>query len=214
MREVAGRGAMPGFVTIVLWTIVSLLAAGLGLLLGGMTSANEILENLPPGTVPPEMDEQSLEGIVAGFQVVGIGLRALWPFIYWPILTLVMYLITRFFGGEGSLPGMFGAMGAACVPFVISGLLQLPIMGAQEALASSGEPGAANTALGAASGMLNLAFLIWHIALVVVGGAAARRISYGRSGGSCAISCVTVVGVPLLLLILISILLAVFGGGG
>lgn len=214
MREVARRGAMPGFVTIVVWTVVSLLAAGLGLLLGGFTSVDEILRGMPPGTVPPEIDEQSLKRIVAGFQVIGIGLRALWPFIYWPLLTLVMYLITRFYGGEGSLSGMFGAMGAACVPFAISGLLQLPITGVQAAIASGGEPGAANVAVGAVGGVLNLAVLIWHVALVVVGGAAARQISYGRSGGSCAISCATVVGIPLLLLILFSILLAVFGGSG
>lgn len=205
---------MPGFVTVLLWTVVSLLAAGLGILLGGFASAEQVLEGLPPGTVPPEIDEQSLEGVVTGFQVVGIGLRALWPFIYWPILTLVMYLITRFFGGEGSLSGMFGAMGAACVPFVISGLVQLPIMGAQSALSSGGGPGTASSILGVLGLLLSLVFLIWHVALVVVGGATARQISYGSSGGSCAISCVTVVGVPLLLLILLSILLAVFGGTG
>lgn len=214
MRETAERGAVPGFVVVALWTLVSLLAAGLGLLLGGFASADEFLENLPPGVVPQEVNEQELEGIIVGFQAVGVGLRSLWPFIYWPILTLVMYLITRFFGGEGSLSGMFGAMGVACVPFVISGLLQLPIMGAQAALASGGEPGTASVVLGAVGGLLSLAFLVWHVALVIVGAAAARRISYGKSGGSCALSCATVVGVPLLLLILFSALLAAFGAAG
>lgn len=214
MRETAERGAVPGFVVVALWTLVSLLAAGLGLLLGGFASADEFLENLPPGAVPQEVNEQELEGIIVGFQAVGVGLRSLWPFIYWPILTLVMYLITRFFGGEGSLSGMFGAMGAACVPFVISGLLQLPIMGAQAALASGGEPGTASVVLGVVGGLLSLAFLVWHVALVIVGAAAARRISYGKSGGSCALSCATVVGVPLLLLILFSALLAAFGAAG
>ena len=104
---------MPGFVVVALWTLVSLLAAGLGLLLGGFASADEFLENLPPGAVPQEVNEQELEGIIVGFQAVGVGLRSLWPFIYWPVLTLVMYLITRFFGGGGTLSGMFGAMGAA-----------------------------------------------------------------------------------------------------
>lgn len=214
MRGVAGRGAMPGFVVVALWTVVSLLAAGLGLLLGGFASADDLLESLPPGAVPPEVEEQSLEGIVVGFQAVGVGLRSLWPFIYWPLLTLVMHLITRFFGGEGSLSGMFGAMGAACLPFVISGLLRLPITGAQAALASGGEPGAASVVLGAVGGLLSLAALIWHVALVIVGGSVARRISYGRSGGSCAVSCAAVVGIPLLLLILFSVLLAAFGAAG
>lgn len=214
MREASERGAMPGFVTVALWTVVSLLTAGLGLLLGGLASTEEFLDSLPPGTVPPEIDEQQIEGIIVGFQAVGIGLRSLWPFIYWPLLTLVMYLITRFFGGEGRLSGMFGAMGAACVPFVISGLLQLPLMGAQAALASGGEPGPASAVLGTVGGLLSLAFLVWHVALVIVGAAVARSISYGKSGGSCAISCVTVVGVPLILLILLSVVLAVSGAGG
>ncbi len=214
MREVASRGAKPGLAVIALWVVASLLASGLGLLLGGFASAEQVLDNLPPGALPPDVDERSLEGAVAVFQAVGIGLRALLPFIYWPVLTLVMYLVTRFFGGEGGLSGMFGAMGAACLPFVISGLVQLPIMGAQAALASGGEPGAAAAALGAVGSLLNLLFLIWHVALVVVGAAAARGISYGRSGGSCAIGCAAVVGIPILLLIVFSIVLAVFGSAG
>lgn len=210
----AGRGATPGLVTILLWTAVSLLASGLGLLLGGFASAEELLESFPPGTVPPEVDEQSLEGLISVFQFVGIGVSVLWPFVYWPILTLVMYLVTGFFGGGGSLSGMFGTMGAACVPFVIAGLLQLPITGAQAALGSGGEPGAAAAALGSAGFLVNLGAIVWHVALAVIGGAAARGISYGRSGGSCAISCAAAVGIPLLLLILLSVILAVAGGAG
>lgn len=211
MREVSGRGARPGLIVIVLWTVVSLLAAGLGILLGGLAPPEEILDSLPPGAVPPEVDEQSLERAIAGFQIAGIGLRSLWPFLYWPILTLVMHLITRFFGGEGALSGMFGAMGVACVPFVISGLLQLPIMGAQAAL-DAGGGGTAGAVLGLVGLLINLGALIWHVALVVVGAAVARQLSYGRSSGSCAVSCATVVGVPLLLLIVLFVVLALVGG--
>jgi hypothetical protein len=214
MGEVAGRGAKPGLVVIALWTVVSLLAAGLGLLLGGFASPEQVLDNLPPGTLPAGVDQRSMEGLVVVFKVVGIGLRSLLPFVYWPVLTLVMYLVTRFFGGESGLSRMFGAMGVACVPFVISGLVQLPIMGAQAALASGGEPGTASVALGAVGSLLNLAFLIWHVVLVIVGAAVARRISYGRSGGSCAIGCAAVIGIPILLLIVFGLLLAVFGGAG
>lgn len=209
MREVSGRGAGPGLIVIVLWTVVSLLAAGLGILLGGFASPEEILDSLPPGAVPAEVEDQSLERAIAGFQIAGIVLRSLWPFLYWPILTLVMHLITRFFGGEGALSGMFGAMGVACVPFVIAGLLQLPITGAQAAL---GDGGTAGSVLGLVGGLLNLGALIWHVALVVVGAAVARQLSYGRSSGSCAVSCATVVGVPLLLLIVLSVVLALVGG--
>lgn len=210
MREASGRGAKPGLVVIVLWVVVSLLASGLGLILGGFTPPEEIIDSLPPGSVPAELDEQSLERFITGFQVFGIGLRVFWPFLYWPVLTLVMHLITRFFGGEGALSGMFGAMGVACVPFVISGLLQLPIIGAQAAL----NGGSVSQALGLAGGLLNVAFVIWHVVLAVIGAAVARQLSYGRSSGSCAISCATVIGVPILLLLVLAVVLAVAGGGG
>ena len=63
-------------------------------------------------------------------------------------------------------------------------------------------------------GLLSLVLLGWHVALVVVGGAVARGISYGRSGGSCAASLAAVIGIPLLLVILLALLLFLFGGGG
>lgn len=210
MREASERGAKPGLVVIVLWVLVSLLASGLGLILGGFTPPEEIIDGLPPGSVPAELDEQSLESFITGFQIFGIGLRAFWPFLYWPILTLVMHLITRFFGGEGSLSGMFGAMGVACVPFVISGLVQLPITGVQAALGG----GSVSQALGLVGGLLSVAFVGWHVVLAVIGAAVARQLSYGRSSGSCAISCATVIGVPVLLLLMLSVVLALVGGGG
>lgn len=213
MRGVAQRGALPGFATVAAWVVVSLLSAGLTLLLGGLASTEDLLESLPPEAVPDEIDEGSVGNLLVGAQAVGIGLQALWPLLYWAVLALVMHLITRLFGGSGPLSGMFGAMGAACVPFVISGLLQLPITGARAALASGGEPGAAGVALGALGSLITLAALVWHVALAVVGAAAARQISYGSSAGSCAVSCAVVVGAPLLLLILLGVLFAVLGGG-
>lgn len=214
MREVAQRGALPGFVTVAAWVVVSLLSAGLTLLLGGLASTEELLESLPPEAVPDEIEEGSVESLLVGAQAVGIGLQALWPLLYWAVLALVMHLITRLFGGSGPLPGMFGAMGVACVPFVLSGLLWLPITGAQAALATGGEPGAVGVALGALGTLITLAALVWHVVLAVVGAAAARQISYGNSAGSCAISCAVAVGAPLLLLILVGVLLAVLGGAG
>ena len=214
MREVARSGALPGFAAVVLWVVVSLLAAGLGLLLGGFASVDELLEGLPPGSVPQEVDEASLESIVFGAQAVGIGLRALWPLLYWAVLTLVMYLVTKLFGGAGSLSGMFGAMGVACVPFVISGLLQLIVTGGQAASVSTGVPEALGIALGAVGALVSVAALIWHVALVVIGASAARSLSYGGSAGSCATSCAAVIGIPLLLLLLLGGVLTLLGGGG
>ena len=214
MREMARRGALPGFVVVVLWVLVSLLSAGLGLLLGGFASVDELLEGLPPGGVPQEVDEDSLESLVVGAQAAGLGLRALWPLVYWAVLTLVMHLVTRLFGGSGSLSGMFGAMGAACVPFVISGVLQMVVTGGQAAVASGVGPNAVGVALGAAGALVSLLAVIWHVALVVIGASAARGLSYGGSAGSCATSCAAVIGLPLLLLLLLGGLLALFGGGG
>lgn len=214
MRQIAQQGALPGFVTVALWIVVSLLAAGLGLLLGGFASADELLEGLPPGSVPQGVDEAGLESIVVGAQAAGIGLRALWPLLYWAVLTLAMHLISRLFGGSGSLSGMFGAMGAACAPFVISGILRLVVTGGQEATASAGGPEAVGIALGAVGALISVAALIWHVALVVIGTSAARRLSYGGSAGSCATSCAAVIGVPLLLLFLVGGLLTLLGGGG
>lgn len=66
--------------------------------------------------------------------------------------------------------------------------------------------------LGLLSGLLGLAFLLWHAALVVIGAAFARRVGYGQSAGSCAISCAGCVGLILIVVVAIIVLVAVIVG--
>jgi hypothetical protein len=66
--------------------------------------------------------------------------------------------------------------------------------------------------LGLLSALLGLAFLLWHVALVVIGVASARRVGYGQSAGSCAISCAGCVGLILIVVVVFTVLVAVIVG--
>jgi hypothetical protein len=209
MRGVTGQGSsVPGFIVVALWAVIGLVSAGVAILLG--EGGGGALEDLPPGTLPEEIGPEALEGLLVTFQVVGVFLTAIFPFFYWLVLSLVMQLVTRFFGGEGSLSRMVGA----CIPFVILGLVQLPLTGVQ-VLLEGGDPseaGAGTVILGLLSFLLYIAALVWHVALVVVGAGVARQIGFGESGGSCAISCAAAIGIPLLLLVLLVAVAALIGG--
>lgn len=208
MRGITGQeSSVPGFIVVALWAVIGLVSAGVAILLG--VGGEDVLEDLPPGTLPEEIGPEAIEGLLVTFQVVGVFLTAIFPFFYWLVLSLVMQLVTRFFGGEGSLSRMLGAVGAACLPFVILGLVELPLTGVQ-VLLEDGGAGAVIVSL--LSFLLYLAALVWHVALVVVGSGVARQISFGQSGGSCAISCAAVVGIPILLLVLLVAVAALIGG--
>lgn len=208
MRGVAGQeSSVPGFIVVALWAVIGLVSMGVAILLG--EGGEGALEDLPPGTLPEEIGPEAIEGLLVTFQVVGVFLSAIFPFFYWLVLSLVMQLVTRFFGGEGSLSRMLGAIGAACVPFAIAGLAQLPLTGVQALL--EGE-GAGAVIIGILSVLLTIGALVWHVALVVVGSGVARQIGFGQSGGSCAISCAAAVGIPVLLLVLLVAVAALVGG--
>jgi hypothetical protein len=213
MRGVTGQGSsVPGFIVVALWAVIGLVSAGVAILLG--QGGGGALEDLPPGTLPEEIGPEALEGLLVTLQVVWVFLTAIFPFFYWLVLSLVMQLVTRFFGGEGSLARMLGAIGAACIPFVVLGLVQLPLTGVQ-VLLEGGDPssaGAGTVIIGLLSFLLYIAALVWHVALVVVGAGVARQISFGQSGGSCAISCAAAIGIPLLLLVLLVAVAALIGG--
>ena len=61
--------------------------------------------------------------------------------------------------------------------------------------------------VGVAGAPLALGTLVWHVVLVVVGAALARRIGYGESAGSCAVSCAGC----LALIILVAVVLVGIG---
>jgi hypothetical protein len=100
-------------------------------------------------------------------------------------------------------------VGVAQVPFVISGAIQLPIVGLEVAL---GPQNTAATVAGLLSSLLGLLALLWFIVLVVIGAASARRVGYGESAGSCAISCAGCVGLILIVGVLFAVLIALFIG--
>ena len=126
-----------------------------------------------------------------------------------------MQLVTRFFGGTGPLSGMFAAVGVAAVPLVIASTVELPVTGLQVIL---GLDSVGATLVDALIGLLFVAAYAWNIVLVVIGAALARRIGYGESAGSCAISCAGCAGLILIVGVffgvLIAILLQVAGSAG
>jgi hypothetical protein len=115
-----------------------------------------------------------------------------------------MQLATRFFGGSGPLSAMLAAVGVAGVPLALGALVQALATGLQVVL---GVDSTAGVTIGILGGLLGLAALVWHAVLVVIGAALARRIGYGESAGSCAVSCAGCLG----LIILVAVVLVGIG---
>ena len=70
----------------------------------------------------------------------------------------------------------------------------------------------ATTILGLLSFLLWLAALVWFVVLVVIGAAFARRVGYGESAGSCAISCAGLVGLILVVVVIVAVVVAAIVG--
>ena len=188
---------------------VTALYAALGLVavaidaLGGVTAAQFSPRNLPD--LPPEFYENApeiLSIVLLTFAVVN-------PFMWWLVVSALMYLVTRFFGGVGPFSAMLAVVGVASIPFVIQTTLQILSTGFQVALGP--ESGGAN-GIGTLSFVLGLAFLAWHVVLVVIGASFARRVGYGQSAGSCAISCAGCAGLILIVVVVFGALLAFLAG--
>lgn len=197
LRESAAeRRVLTGFVVTTIYAALSL-ASGAILVFGG--GPREQFQAPGGPGLPPEM----MDNVMAA---TGIGIllfSAAGPFAWWVLVSLLMHLTTRSFGGTGPLSGMFAVTGVAQIPFVIGGVVAVLASALQLAL---GLDSAAGSVIGLLNGLLGLAFLVWHVALVTIGAALARGIGYGESTGSCAISCVGLV-------LLIIIVAVVFGVG-
>ncbi len=193
LREVAEqRNLLAGFVIVALNAALSL--AGVAILLfGGNLQAQLEASGMQ---IPP--------GFFEGVAVTALVFSVLASFVWWLLISLVMQLVTGFFGGEGPLPAMFAVTGVAFAPLVLSAVVSIPLGGLQAVLETGS---AAATAIGLLSNLLALVFLVWHVVLVVIGAALARNISYGESTGSCAISCGGCLG----LIIVVVVVLAVVG---
>ncbi len=190
-----------GFGVTALYAALSLISASL-MVFGGLTQAQF---QQPGGPSPtPELVDflPAINAFSVVFAVVG-------PFVQWLLVSGLMHLVTRFFGGTGPFSGMLAAVGVAQVPFVISGAIQLPVVGLEVAL---GPQNTAATIAGLLSSLLGLLALLWFIVLAVVGAALARRIGYGESAGSCAISCAGCVGLILIVATVFAVLIALLVG--
>ena len=192
------RNVLAGFIVTAVYAVLSLAAAAIAVL-GGVTRAQFEGQPAPPG-LPPDL----LDNIVAATEIATLLFSVLSPFVWWVLISLVMQLATRFFGGSGPLPAMLAAVGVAGVPLALGALAQALATGLQVAL---GVDGAAGVMAGTLGGLLALAALVWHVVLVVIGAALARRIGYGEAAGSCAVSCAGCLG----LIILVGVVLVGIG---
>ncbi len=202
LREAAAeRRVLAGFVVTVAYAALSLAAAAVAVL-WGITRAQFAQQPVGPG-LPPEL----LENLVVVTEIATLVFAALSPFVWWIVVSLVMQLATRLFGGTGPFAAMLAAVGVAGVPLAVGSLVQALATGLQAALGVESTAGVVTGLLG---GLVALATFVWHVVLVVIGAALARRIGYGESAGSCAISCAGCLGLIILVAVVlvgISILL-------
>ena len=182
LRRVAGeRRALPGLVVVALYAALSL-AVSAAFVLGGATRRSVEQQSTQPGLSP-----ESLKTLVRVAEVATPILAALSPFVIWLVVSLLMQLATRFFGGAGPLSSMLGVVGVAQTPLIAGGVLGAVLSGLQ-LLAGAGTP--VGAALDYLVFLVGLGFSLWYVVLVVIGAALARDIGYGESAGSCALSCV------------------------
>jgi Yip1 domain len=199
LRDTAAqRRVLAGFVVTAVYAALSLAAAAAAVF-GGVTRAQFEGQPTPPG-LPPDL----LENIAVVTEVATLVFSALAPFVWWTAVSLVMQLATHFFGGSGPLSAMLAAVGVAGVPLALGSLVQALATGLQVAL---GVESTAGVTVGLLGGLFAIAALVWHVVLVVIGAALARRIGYGESAGSCAVSCVGCLG----LIILVAVVLVGIG---
>ena len=206
-RAAEERWVLLAFGIVALYAALNLVGTGLGAF-----SALEQLRSGPQGAeLPPEFEE-----FFTAFFVFGLVFSVVWPFVSWLLISGLMQLITRFFGGTGPFSGMLAVVGVAHVPYLIERLIQIPLAGLEILLvtdpATAADPttggGLAATLLGLLSFLLWLAALVWFVILVVIGAAFARRVGYGESAGSCAISCAGIVGLILIVGVVLAVVVA------
>ena len=189
---------LAGFVVTAAYAALSLVAAAVAVL-GGITRAQFAQQPMGPG-LPPEL----LENLVVVTEVATLVFAALSPFVWWIAVSLVMQLATRLFGGNGPFPEMLAVVGVAVVPLAVGSLVQALATGLHVALGVESTAGMVTGLLG---GLFALGTFVWHVVLVVIGAAQARRIGYAESAGSCAVSCAGCLG----LIILVAVVLVGIG---
>jgi hypothetical protein len=190
------RRVLAGFAVTAVYAALSLVAAAVAVL-GGVTRAQFDPRgvDLPPGAV---------DDLVAAAEIATLLFSVLSPFVWWLVVSLVMQLATRLFSGEGPLSATLAAVGVAEVPLALGSLVQALSSGLQVALGVGSNAG---VIVGLLGGLLALAAFVWHVVLVAIGAALARRVGYGEAAGSCAVSCAGCLG----LIILVTVVLVGIG---
>jgi len=95
-----------GFGVVALYAALQLIA-GVVDVLGGVTTGALNSEALPE--VPPDL----VEDVSQSTRVITLLGAVLSPFVGWAVVSLLMQLVTPFFGGTGPLSGMFAVVGVA-----------------------------------------------------------------------------------------------------
>ena len=203
LERVAGeQRVLLGFTITALSAVLGLIVAVVNAL-GGVTASQFTSQNFPD--LPPAFYENAPE-IVSVMLLISAVLS---PFVWWLVVSLLMQLVTRFFGGIGPLSAMLAVVGVANVPFVVLDALQIPAAVLQALL---GPESAGASVVGVLTSLLSFLALAWHVVLVVIGAAFVRRIGYGQSAGSCAISCAGCAGLILVVGVVFVVLIVIFVG--
>ena len=186
MRRVAERrSALPGFLVVAVYAALGLIISTVFVLSGVTRRQLEQGFQQPPGqpSLPPGILDTLTRVSEIGTPVFAL----VSPLVGWVLVSFLMLLATRLFGGTGPLSSMLGVVGVAQVPFLISAVINA-LLGGVQAVVGVATP--AGIALSYLVSLIGLACFIWYLVLVVIGTAQASGVGYGESAGSCALSCV------------------------
>lgn len=200
LRRVAERrSALPGFLVVAVYAALSLIVSTV-FVLSGATRRQLEQGFQRPGqpTLPPEILDTLTRVTEVGTPIFAL----LSPFVGWVFVSLLMQLATRLFGGAGTLSSMLGVVGVAQAPFVISTVVNA-LLGGVQAWVGVATP--AGIAIGYLVSLIGLACFLWYVVLVVIGAAQAGGVGYGESAGSCALSCVGLAALIILLAVVAGI---------
>lgn len=204
-RSAEGQRVLLGFGVVTICAALGLLNAIITVL-GGVTRAQFERSQLD---IPPDI----LDGLISATEVGTIILSATSSFLWWIVVSLLMQLTTRFFGGNGPFSSMLAVVGLSFMPLALG----VVVTGLTTVIQVILDPGStASVAVGYLGMLLGYAFSFWHAVLVVIGASLARRIGYGESAGSCAISCAgcfgSIIVLGVVLAIAIPVILSAAGG--
>lgn len=201
MRRVAERrSALPGFFVVAVYAALSLIISTVFVLSGATHRQLEQGFEQSPGQ--PALPPGILDTLVRVSEIGTPIFALVSPFVGWFFVSLLMHLATRLFGGAGPLSSMLGVVGVAQAPFLISAVVNALLGGIRAWVGVSTPTG---LAIGYLVSLIGLACFIWYLVLVVIGAAQASGVGYGESAGSCALSCVGLAALIILLAVIAGI---------